>query len=257
MSKSQPGPSNSFIPENSLEERLVEASTDPGKRPAFYRELLGSDLFVLGVAGRGGEAKFVAEEGDTIQIAHWSSADGRSVIPMFSSLQRLTEAITREESYIRLGARALMEMTEGTPIVLNPGSMYGKEFTPSEVKGLLDGSLFSRTEAYTVEEAQEVLLGQPSVYPHRLVDALKSLFAGHPQVESAYLGHIFNPATGDSPHTIVGVKDEGDYSRVVADAGMVAGEVLAEGVHVDFIQIGEDPASRYLLESTEAFYVRG
>ena len=86
-----------FVSANSLEHRLVEAAKDPGARPAFYRELLESDLLVLGFTNSGGgDGHFVAQIGDTVSIAHWTGQDGEQFIPVFSSMERLREAISHE-----------------------------------------------------------------------------------------------------------------------------------------------------------------
>lgn len=145
-----------FVPANSLEQRLVEAAKDPRARPAFYRELLESDLLVLGFTNSGGgDGHFVAQVGDTVSIAHWTGQDGAQFIPVFSSMQRLREAISQMEKYLQLNARSLFEMTQGMPVVLNPGAAYGKEFTIEEIRGMLDGSIFKVTQRHGVEQEQD------------------------------------------------------------------------------------------------------
>ncbi len=249
-------PHADFIPTNSLEQRLVEAATDVGARPAFYRELLESDVFVPGFTEQGGEGETVVKAGDNVSIAHWQDQNGAPYVPVFSSMQRMQQAITEKQNYLRVNARSLLEIVEGIQVVLNPGAPYGKEFTSEEISRLLDGSIFKGTQRHIVEQEQQVMLGQPSVYPQKLVDALKSLFAQHKTVESAHLAHIFNATSGEPPHTIIGIKAAGDISGITADAGMVAGEVLARHEIVDFIQMGTDNVSSYMLKSTEPFYVR-
>lgn len=41
-----------FTPANELERLLVQAGTDPGARPDFYRAFLEADLIVLGYSGQ-------------------------------------------------------------------------------------------------------------------------------------------------------------------------------------------------------------
>ena len=44
----------------------------------------------------------------------------------------------KECQYIAMKGRALLEMTRGAPVILNPGSEYGREFTAAEIARLLE-----------------------------------------------------------------------------------------------------------------------
>ena len=62
-------------------------------------------------------------------------------MPFFSSLEGLHASSQAEQPYLALPATSLLEMTQGTALVLNPDSPYGREFTPEEVAFLLPGDL--------------------------------------------------------------------------------------------------------------------
>ncbi|HEX8219738.1 MAG TPA: enhanced serine sensitivity protein SseB C-terminal domain-containing protein [Chloroflexia bacterium] len=251
-----------FTPTNELERLLVQASTDPGARPAFYRAFMDADLIVLGYSGQPiaeGEGVAVLPAGSTVNIVRWQGQDGREAIPVFSSLERLRESIAQEERYMQIEGRVLLDIVgSALPLVLNPMSDYGKEFVPEELASMQDGSIFRRLESTTVEENRQVLIGQPANYPQALVDALKSLFSRHPEVERAYLAQMHDPAAGASPFLIVGVQAQGDMGQVMSDAGIAIQGALAEGEGVQFFQVrvGDDGLSGYMVGSVEPFYVR-
>ncbi|HUW54755.1 MAG TPA: SseB family protein [Rhodanobacter sp.] len=132
------------VEENSLEHALRVAVTDPSSLADFYRELLESEVYVIGSS--------VVEEGDSVQdedgavplqpevrvsIQSWLRSDGSPVTPLFSSLSVLQRSITRQMSYLLLPARTLFELTAGAALVLNPKSDYSKELLPHEVASLL------------------------------------------------------------------------------------------------------------------------
>lgn len=249
-----------FTPANELERLLVQASTDPGARPDFYRDFLEADLIVLGYSGESpGEGEGVADlpAGSTVNIVRWQDREGQEALPVFSSRERLSEAIEQEARYMRIKGRVLLDIVGSElPLVLNPMSNYGKEFLPEELASMRDGSIFRQLESTTVEENRQVLIGQPANYPQALVDALKSLFSRHPQVERAYLAQMHDPATNASPFLIVGVEAEGDVGQVISDAGIAIQGTLAEREGVQFFQVrvGDEGLSGYMLGSVEPFY---
>lgn len=249
-----------FTPVNELERLLMQAATDPGARPAFYRAFLEGDLWVLGYAGESpsDEAGVVQLPADsTVSIASWQDQEGREVIPVFSSLERLRKSIEQEGRYLKLKGTDLLDILgDELPIMLNPRSDYGKEFVPQELASMRDGSIFRQLESSTVPEDRRVLVGQPAKYPQALVDALKSLFSRHPQVERAYLAQMHDPAASASPFLIVGVQAEGDVEQVIADAGIAVQGTLAQGEGVQFfpVRAGDQGLSGYMLGSVKPFY---
>ena len=150
--------------ENTLEKSLRLAADEPAHRPDFFKTLLNSTIYVLGIAGTG-EGQVNLEAGSNISIAHWQKPDGSAVIPFFSSLQTLQRSIDSEESYIEIPARSLFEITLGAPLFLNPKSPYGKEFFPEQVRHLLSDEIGQKPVQRTVEKDTKVLLGQPSLLP--------------------------------------------------------------------------------------------
>jgi len=247
-----------FEPENDLERSLMKAATNPSHRPQFYRDLLGSVVFVINanpqpLAVQDG----VLQQGAQVAIQPWER-NGMSWLPIFSSLSRLQQSLQVEATYLQLNARDFFELTSGANVVLNPGLDYGKEFLPEEIAGMLDSSVFRAGSGYRVEQETKVLLGQPAKYPTELVTALSRLFTKHRGVKAAYLAHFFNASRDEAPHTLIGIDSEGDWDSIVGEAGMVAQNVLASGEIVDFLRVSKSDSgpSQYLLNETKPFYRR-
>ena len=241
-----------FVPENDLEHALVRASKEAAARPAFYRLLLESDLYVIGeVEGTpAGEGQRSIAAGERIQIASGESK-GRQFLPVFSALVRMQTYLREERKYLSLKGRALFEMTKGALLILNPGSDYGKELLPDEIAGLLNPSVRS----VTLDKPTKVLIGQPAVYPHDLINALKTAFAQRPDVSSAYLIQI--AFDGEAPHPLIGVETTGDWPGVSQEIGRAVAAV-APGLRVDAVQIDRAKPDGFAasLLNTAPFYTR-
>lgn len=246
-----------FTPENQLEESLMKAADDPAHRPQFYRDFVNSDILVV----RHGppperEAQTVLEAGMQLQIAP-VELNGKTYLPIFSSLPRLQAVIEEEVGYLRLNALKFLEITRGADVMLNPGSGYGKEFTKDEIASLIDGTIWEPSATHLVERETEVLLGQPARYPHALTDALSRLFKNRKEVRAAYVAHFHDPSRTERAHTLVGVEAADDFEAVVAEAGIVARDIEVPDPPVEFIRVGAGGGlDDYFLKSSEPFYRR-
>lgn len=244
-----------FVPDNKLERSLVAAATDPAARPQFYRDLVESDVFVVQggpVPEASGKRTFEVDEEVTLRNLE---VDGTVYLPVFSSLARLQAALTEPAGYLALNAKTLMEITRGTPLLLNPGADYGKELTVDEIASILDGSLWRPVSQYEVERDTEVMIGEPAVYPQELVDALTRIFKRLKPVRRAYLAHFFNPTVDERPHTLVAVEATGDWDAVLAEAGVATRQVEIPDPPVDYLRLtGGGGVQDYFLEQCEPFY---
>lgn len=243
--------------ENALEQSLRLAADEPAHRPEFFRTLLNSTVYVLGTAGTG-QGQVTLDAGSDISIAHWQKADGSAVIPFFSSLRTLQGSIDSEESYVEIPASSLFEITLGAPLFLNPRSPYGKEFLPEEVRHLLSDGIGQKPVQRTVEKDTNVLLGQPSQYPSRMVNSLTQLLSKHRNVKRAFLALMHDGSSDQKPHLIVGIDMDGDFERVMREVGTVAGDTAPDGEPVDLYRVheGESGLSDYFLTETTPFYER-
>ena len=246
-----------FTPENELERALVAASTDPVARPQFYVVFVASEIFVsnYGPAVSAQEEQGMLKAGAELAF-HPLQHDGREMLPIFSSLRRLQNFIPEDAHYLAMKTMDFLKLTQGATLILNPGSEYGKELTPSEVASILDGSLWQPIKTFVAEKELTVQLGQPARYPHALTDALSRLFKDLKNVEAAYLTHFYNPAQGDPPHTLIGIQATGNWNDIAGRAGIVLAGVEVPDPPVDFLHMsGMEGLEEYLL-TTKPFYKR-
>ncbi len=244
--------------QDTLENALRAAATVPAERPAFYRLLLESSIYVIGSPDQLPEGSTTLPAGASVQIQNWQKPDGAPVIPFFSSLAALQSAITSEQGYLLLPARTFLEMTLGATLVLNPKSDYGKEFFPDQVEALLADGVNKRPSQRVVAKETQVLLGQPREYPAAMVASLTALLVKHHNVKAAYLALMHDASTDDKPHLVIGIEADGDFAKVIREAGTVAGDTAPDGEPVDLVRVVRDESglSRYFIEQTKPFYER-
>jgi hypothetical protein len=241
-----------------LERALRLAATDPAARPDFYRQLLEAEVFVIGEAEVRPEGAWTAKEGESISLQHWTKPDGTVVLPFFSSLAALQRALDQEVTYYQLPARALLEMTQGATLVLDPRSEYGKEFMPGEIVALLSGGLTHAAERRVIEEATQVLLAQPKERPDALLAGVGAFLAKRPAARRAWLALMHIPSQDSVPHLVIGVEADGDAEALLAEIGNVAADTSPAGpVDVMQVRAGEEGLSRYFLDNVEPFFQRG
>ena len=185
-----------FIPENALEKALVRAVKEPHAAPDFYRLLLASDLLVLGsVEGHESATDvFSVAPGGKVSLVT-GVKDGGQYLPVFSSLVRMQDYVKQESKYLSVNGRALLDLTRGAPVILNPASEYGKELTPEQVRQLLDGP----------GAKIRTIVGE-AVYPAALVEMLTRLFATRPEIETAWMIQVAFADRPQEPHPLIGIE---------------------------------------------------
>ncbi|KAG6335762.1 hypothetical protein ID866_3316 [Astraeus odoratus] len=97
---------------NELETLLEQAATEPAHRPAFFRTLLESTVWVPGTAAEGEQVV----EDSALDLLHWEKDDGTSVIPFFTSLEALQEAVEDEQA--RAFLCSIKESADEKPVLL-------------------------------------------------------------------------------------------------------------------------------------------
>ena len=245
-------------PSNDLERMLMLAAENPASRPEFYKELMASDVFVIGFTDYEGEGVNTIPAGAKLSIVNWEKNDGTPITPFFTSLEALQRALNEESKYLSLPAKSFFEMTLGSFLVLNPASPYGKEFFPNEIHALLETGMNHAPQTRVVQKETKVLLGQPANYPSEMVYALTALLEKHSAVKAAYLCLMHDPSSSDKPSLVVGFEGERNLTEAMKAAGSVAADTAPKGELVDFavLKRGESGISEYMLKSVKPFYER-
>ena len=204
---------------NELETLLEKAATEPAHRPAFFSALLEATVWV---PGRAADGEQIVED-SALDLQHWEKDDGTSVIPFFTSLEALQQAVADEQAFVMMPARTLMAMTLGESLFLNPKLPSGKEFTPREISHLL-GEEGSPLSTQTVLEGGEALL----------------------------LSEV-----ADAPaNLLIGIEAEGDIEAIIQTTGSVATDTLPGDEPIDICQVveGEKGISHFMIAHITPFY---
>ena len=252
-----------LLPANALEQALHNAAIDENKVELFYKLMMESRVFILGKPAKEvTDTNFVLSDDDELLINHWESDEDKSpVIPFFTSLQTLQRTIPEDEPYLEVPTEALFRMTLGVPMVLNPNTEYGMEFSPEDVVSLLgsDG----------VNNLEELMEGgdydEDGVYlellrgtPEKLIETMTGVLGDYPEVEAAYLAVIHEPSVDPEPHLLVGIKGHGDLDTAIeAIAGRIPeADNDSDFEMFDFFTINDDDPeiSDFLLEQVKPFY---
>jgi len=215
---------------NELETLLEQAATEPAHRPAFFRTLLESTVWVPGTAAEGEQVV----EDSALDLLHWEKDDGTSVIPFFTSLEALQEAVEDEQAFVVMPVRTLFEMTLGQTLFLNAKLPTGKEFTPREIS--------------------HPIVAEP---PAQMIDSLTTLFKTIKPVKRAFLCSIKESAD-EKPVLLIGIEADGDIDEIIQAAGSVATDTLPGDEPIDICQVkkGEKGISHFITEHITPFYER-
>lgn len=217
-----------FIPGTPLEEALVRAVKYPALAEDFYRQLLESDVLVMGTvdAPRDLSGNVTAHAGSSFRLVT-GEKDGARFLPIFTAIPRMQAYAQKECEYLAMKGRALLELTRGAPVSVNPGSEYGREFTAAEIVQLLEPA-GPRVVPLTVYPELEL--------PLPLANALSELFDRRGDVQTAWMVRI---QPEGEPMPLVGIETSADMDALMADIEAMAQEKLP-GLVFDVQQV--DPA---------------
>ena len=245
-----------FIPENELDLVLIKAAKDVSARPHFYEQLQKSDVFII-TDKQYPDSTFMVKEGDSISF-HTFSHENKNYVAVFTSLRCLTNYSKAETPYIKLKFIDLIEMIKDSEIIINPGNDYGKILVTDEIKGILDGSIWTPSERFVAKKDIQVMIGHPAKQPTELLKALRKLYSGIKEVKKAYNAHFFNPEIDKVAHTLIGIETDGDWDKIMSSSGIVARDVIIPDPPVDFIRITDtNSICSFFLNECKPFYKKG
>jgi hypothetical protein len=239
-----------FQPENDLEKALLRAVRDPAGVTALHRAMLDSDLLVLGtVAGQEDATQKVRlEPGGKLQLVI-GDRNGEKFLPVFTSIARMQAYLKEPGKYLAANGRALLEVTRGAPVTLNPGSEHALDFLPETVARMLDS---------------QILQGQPKVnlglevFPPNMVEVLTALFAKHPDVKAAWMIGVEFADRGGARHPLVGIETSGDMAALTREIEQAA-QLSLPGLVFDLQRVdrARPLGMADALLKTTPFYERG
>ena len=238
-----------FEPENDIERLLMRASADPAERPAFARALMDAQIVLVlvpdGPIASGPDGNAVIPEGTKMTLPSAVRGEER-LIPFFTARSRAQAWYRNDHVAVPERVRDLFARYPGAPFVLNPGSDYGKDFTPGEVAQMLAGDFdLSGPQAVTTQAPQQVMLAHPSEIPAALIEALARELAAVKSVRGAWL--MLAMRGGESEQSWMLGVDHGGAWQEVRDAisRALVGDILG-GRMLDAMPLDGSPLASTL-----------
>jgi hypothetical protein len=219
-----------FEPENDIERMLMRAATEPAARPAFARALMDAENFIVLACDRplvpGPDGKATVPTGARLTMKT-ATRDEQQLIAFFTAPSRARAWYKGEHIVAPDKARDLFARHHNESFFLNPGSAYGKEFLPGEVKGLLNGHFGDEPETEIIEKPEQVLPAHPKEIPTDLIAALGRELGALKSVRSAYL-MLAMRSSKSGQSWMLGVDHNGSWEDVRAAIGRaLKGDVLS------------------------------
>jgi len=244
-------PAGDGASETPLESLLRVATDEPGRRPEFYKKLLGSDILIAC-------AKSGAAKPERASFAVLYTLEGLPVVPFFTSPRTLREAFPHARYVATLTAREFFECTRGQTLHLNPKSPFGRTFTPDEIESLL--STGTPVRATSVQESHELIgIAEPSREPAELISALTVLYSRMDTVEAAYLGELKDELPRARPRFLLALRMGRPDDEVIHATATVAHDLeVTKNFDLD-LTVLDDTTAKHLagyFASAKPFYDR-
>ena len=219
-----------FEPENDIERLLMRASAEPAERPGFARAIIDAEIFVVLVSDGGpivpgADGQITIPAGTKLTLPTAMRGEER-LIPFFTAPSRARIWFKGDHIVAPDRTRDLFGRYPDTPFLLNPGSDYGKEFTPGEIKRLLAGQFDDGSQTIVTDKSQQVMLGHPKEVPTALIEALKREFSEVRSIRGAWL--MLAMLAGNTEQSwMLGVDHTGAWQDVQdAISRAIAGDIL-------------------------------
>lgn len=181
-----------FIPENPLEQAMLDAYNDESKREQFLAAFKGQLLFAVTPEAK--EERVYTTTVDTpIQIM-MMDFDGQPVFPLFTSPSRISECANDQVHFSGVDALTMLKMTASSPVVINPGTGLTTRLNINEVLHAIQPRNFE------FDAGDTLIFGQAGSQFDSLRAALTDHFSTTKSVISAHFALAGRrPADGTPP----------------------------------------------------------
>lgn len=244
---------------DALAPALARACVDLNTRAEFYQLLLNAPVFALGQK-QGVKVLGKRVWGQKTLLQHWQREDNSGeVIPFFSSLRLLEQAISTPTPYVQVTGREIFCASGATPLILNPFSETNKEFLFSEVAMLRLNGLASVLVSDKGKPTSHLLAGIPHALPRLLKGAILERLKRHDSIEAAYAAQTFNPDDGAPPRLVIALKTTHKIVNLPEELHTVFAPLAAPNQALDLVWLNDDnhPLKNYLINETCPIYRKG
>ncbi len=253
---------------NPLERALSRASREPALLPEFYRQLLRSEIYLLG--SRSDEE--VDGGRQALTLIQWETEGGERIIPVFTSLEALRRSVDVEDDVLCMGVSQFLTLGTSLPLVLDPMSDHHAVLSADDVRALAEGHL-PGVRGLIIQQGpleRDSELRTPEPQPAQLIDHLTTFLAGRLEVEAAWLGAFVSDETSAAEHSeaqaerkrprfLIGLEVPAEvFEEVVEDVVcVIAQSATVDDVDtVDVIAMDSAQLADRLRTSAEPFYRR-
>jgi hypothetical protein len=228
-----------FEPENDIERMLMRAAAEPAARPAFARVLMDAQIYLVFVADKpllaGPDGKVTVPPDAKLSLQAATRGEVK-LVAFFTAPSRAREWFKSEHIVVPDKARDLFARYHNASFFLNPGSAYGNEFLPGEVKGLLNGHFGDEPQTEIIQTPEQVLLAHPKELPTDLIAALARELGALNSVRNAFL--MLAKRSGKSgPSWMLGVDQNGSWEDVRAAIGRALKDDVLGGWMLDAVSL--------------------
>lgn len=216
-----------------------------------FIEKLGQAHFLSPIILDGEIENGVLKEGTLINFKLLTNQDDESFFIAFTDWDELRKwskdhvqtLIMRYEDY---KAMLLKDPDVAKGFVINP---YNQNIiiTPQLME-----YIERRKSEVVITKDTKIMLGQPSNYPHEMVNALSKFFKKHREVDEAYI-FLAQREDEDKPNLLLVIGFEGDKSVLFPQVAAIAQEYLGKDEYIDIVPL-DSTFGREAVKGAEPFY---
>lgn len=232
-------------------------------RELFVQKLLLSQVLVpiniQNVTVKDNKEVIIPKASD-VNLITLQNESGDTYCPVFTNSEELNKynqekSGVLKQNFVKLAKSIVPSIKENDGIVINP---FGVSLTLN--KAILESMINTANNAnvarnYTIEEGTKVLIGDPKVYPQKIVDIMKDVLKNHKCVNRAWIRLMQRPDNGLSYLIIVDSQDD-DLNHLFTDMATLC-KPYVDNIPQDFIRYKKDSSfANSAIKNAKPFYTK-
>jgi hypothetical protein len=232
-----------------LDDAIFLARDEPTLIDDFYRIFLDTALFV---------PTYEAAEGDKPIQPIVIPDGGVDFIPVFDSLERLSEWAQQEVHYVQVPAHIFLEgLNPAVYLALNPSFEACKEFAPDEIQWLKTWTREPGPDAAT-KASPSFRLEAPKRIPHGMQGRLWDYFAEVTEIRAAYLAKCQYAQRPVGWILVIELnrKNQTLFEKIKKEVELAVQGVLGSQVTLDILERRGEEWDQAVTSTVQPFYQR-